>query len=899
MLKSKIYLIIGVLLLIPLFVFAGAGTVYLVIGSDTAIWDGMSTSRYHCTYNPALYTNPADNAYAVMNMDFRNKLKDSYGTPMKLTWWMMAGNIFRYATNTNVPLPNTMTLYLMKKYHGDVVEKAGDELTLHYHTFKWSDYNNDGLWYWNQAKTFEECRADFDVTLSQFILQEKVFPVSFRSGWHYMDNDWQAYLNKLLPYSLHNAYPSKKTQDTEPLDNIIDWSQAPAEFIPYHPAADNYQVPGNTAGWNVRSAHLNYVKYGGLMDTVFAAAAEGRDQVACFWGHLPENDFVSNLEAMDSLAHEMANKYPDVNFRYCTAIEAMQRWQNSTDSIPPNIEISEENTGGETYFTIMSNEDIFQTQPYFAYKNIYEEYEKVECVSTGPNVWKTSRGLKADRIAKIGVAVCDSMGNQTIEIKKYLPDDEYIDNADKNFQVEKGVWSDYRKEAWQTFGVNSIATQLDEGEEAAIHWSPDIKKSKSYNLLFRTPPFSNQVDSLLFIINSGSVRDTIQYNTPVEADQWNYITTFDFAESQNNYIKMIAAGPGRIVADVVRVTPLVKDYDLQSLQDELKLGEVSIDDTSRVELRLTNNGIREVEISNIRSSNGYIFYNNTLPVKIGPMASKEFQLNFYSDIIGDVADTLFIASNDPNTPELKIPILAKVQEYFKILDNQDSESYSEEGEWFTSNAQAYGESSRCVYLSSSEPTYATFKTRLSYSGIYDIYEIVPQTVNAANKALYILSIANVPIDTITVNQNESSGSWVKIWRQFLPKGEEIEVKILDDGRSTDGTVLRADAIKFDMVKGVTKIEKITKGPQKYHLGQNYPNPFNSRTSIEYSLPEPGNVKLTIYNSVGQKVGELVNNFQKAGNYKIDWQAGDNPSGLYIYRLTSSNFSRTRKMLIIK
>ena len=110
-----------------------AATVYLVLGSDTAIWDGMSTSRHHCTYNQALYTDPSMNAFEVMDPAFRAQYVDSYGQPMKMTWWMMAGNSFRYATNTNFPVPNIMTIYLMKKYHDENVITNGDELSLQSH----------------------------------------------------------------------------------------------------------------------------------------------------------------------------------------------------------------------------------------------------------------------------------------------------------------------------------------------------------------------------------------------------------------------------------------------------------------------------------------------------------------------------------------------------------------------------------------------------------------------------------------------------------------------------------------------------------------------------------------------------------------------------------------------
>ena len=117
MLKKNYFrtLLLIILLFTPhTFVFS-AGEIYLILGSDTAIWQGMSVGNYHCYYDIDLYVNPARNAYQVMDPAFRAQFIDSYGQPLKMTWWMMAGNIFRYADNTNVPIPNIMTLYLMNR----------------------------------------------------------------------------------------------------------------------------------------------------------------------------------------------------------------------------------------------------------------------------------------------------------------------------------------------------------------------------------------------------------------------------------------------------------------------------------------------------------------------------------------------------------------------------------------------------------------------------------------------------------------------------------------------------------------------------------------------------------------------------------------------------------------
>jgi hypothetical protein len=81
--------------------------------------------------------------------------------------------------------------------------------------------------------------------------------------------------------------------------------------------------------------------------------------------------------------------------------------------------------------------------------------------------------------------------------------------------------------------------------------------------------------------------------------------------------------------------------------------------------------------------------------------------------------------------------------------------------------------------------------------------------------------------------------------------------------------------------------------------QNYPNPFNPTTKIQYSLPEVANVKLSVYNSMGQEVIQLVNENQSAGKYIVDFNAQNLQSGVYLYRLQTSKFVDTKKMLLLK
>jgi len=88
-------------------------------------------------------------------------------------------------------------------------------------------------------------------------------------------------------------------------------------------------------------------------------------------------------------------------------------------------------------------------------------------------------------------------------------------------------------------------------------------------------------------------------------------------------------------------------------------------------------------------------------------------------------------------------------------------------------------------------------------------------------------------------------------------------------------------------------------PNNFFLKQNYPNPFNPSTTIQYSIPESGIVKLAIYNSLGEQVTTLVNGYKAAGNYQIEFNASVLGSGVYYYRLQENNFIETKKMVIMK
>lgn len=88
-------------------------------------------------------------------------------------------------------------------------------------------------------------------------------------------------------------------------------------------------------------------------------------------------------------------------------------------------------------------------------------------------------------------------------------------------------------------------------------------------------------------------------------------------------------------------------------------------------------------------------------------------------------------------------------------------------------------------------------------------------------------------------------------------------------------------------------------PGQGTLYQNYPNPFNPNTLITYEIPKSGYVELSLYNLLGQEVKKVVAGYKNAGMHYVNLNAGDLPSGTYVYKLTMGDFSENKKLTLIK
>ncbi len=128
--------------------------------------------------------------------------------------------------------------------------------------------------------------------------------------------------------------------------------------------------------------------------------------------------------------------------------------------------------------------------------------------------------------------------------------------------------------------------------------------------------------------------------------------------------------------------------------------------------------------------------------------------------------------------------------------------------------------------------------------------------------------------------------------------------VLHFGHDTDLTVsfddIRLGTTFADVSPAETHVnQSIMNQPEKFILNQNYPNPFNPVTTIGFSLETSSTISLKIYNLAGQVVETLAEGFYSPGQHHVQWNASNQPSGIYFYELQTDGFSIKRKLVLQK
>lgn len=165
---------------------------------------------------------------------------------------------------------------------------------------------------------------------------------------------------------------------------------------------------------------------------------------------------------------------------------------------------------------------------------------------------------------------------------------------------------------------------------------------------------------------------------------------------------------------------------------------------------------------------------------------------------------------------------------------------------------------------------------------------------------YLIQVSDDNSNWTTIeNQTNGSGGFEKYNVQAIAR----YIRIYGTKRGTQyGYSLYEVQVYNNIASGISEDENNL--PFNFSLSNNYPNPFNPATTINYNVPKASNVKIEIYNSLGQLVNVLKDSFHEAGKYNIVWSGKNsfgNPvsSGIYFYRMSAEGFTLVKKMILMR
>lgn len=154
----------------------------------------------------------------------------------------------------------------------------------------------------------------------------------------------------------------------------------------------------------------------------------------------------------------------------------------------------------------------------------------------------------------------------------------------------------------------------------------------------------------------------------------------------------------------------------------------------------------------------------------------------------------------------------------------------------------------------------------------------------------------------TLKATRTTNSWTDNDFQLSALGDEYTVyykfraKDNEDQLSVYSSQISTVAVMVFWKNGNQISQKI---PREFNLEQNYPNPFNPSTTIDYAIPEAGNVTITVFDHLGREVASVINKEQNAGYYSATFDASKLSSGTYFYKISVGKYSATKKMLLLK
>ena len=242
-----------------------------------------------------------------------------------------------------------------------------------------------------------------------------------------------------------------------------------------------------------------------------------------------------------------------------------------------------------------------------------------------------------------------------------------------------------------------------------------------------------------------------------------------------------------------------------------------------------------------------------------------------------------VADNMPGLMNLAIPII----NWEPFLNDSLGHQATEGGEFNTDSIEIVNEDHPLAAgLSNGLVVITTVEKAVSYG--------VPQ-------GDVVIIAVNAAVDTQAVLFGYDTGAAMYVGTAPARRVGTFLLNDVADAMTDEGWALFDASVMWAMgAEEPTHVKDLALDiPEQFMLHHNYPNPFNPMTHIVFSIPIQTNVRLSIYNTIGQNVATLVDEVRPAGNYTVTFNASDISSGVYYYRLETGYYTAIKKMLFLK
>jgi hypothetical protein len=355
----------------------------------------------------------------LMDQSFRTQVCDSSGAGWVYNWFCV--DHVDYDSN---PRRRDIGYHNIFQHYRELIRETGssqDGLHFHYHPHSFGrEAHRCATHWWSSSDSLHQI-------LSRRVIDHHWFPSAHRPGFHVIRPDSHWFLEQHIPFDFSNQAMVDTGQDATQFGmsggRFGDWRRAPASWVPYHPAADDYQVAGNCRRWVARCLNVG-TRYRLLQEQdvrqAFQEAAEGRPVVLAITNH-DFRDMLPDVTHTRDLLRRVATDYPGVPFLFSEAVTAM-RSALALPYLPPcDLDLTIQRIDDSTHvMRVHSSTPTFGPQPWLALRTVGGTYHTDNFDIDIPfHQWQyvfDEETFPLSALAAIGVAANNAFGSTTVSV---------------------------------------------------------------------------------------------------------------------------------------------------------------------------------------------------------------------------------------------------------------------------------------------------------------------------------------------------------------------------------------------------------------------------------------------------------------------------------------------------